>query len=101
MGEEPRQFRIMDEVETIKFREQTNTALLFIKESIEQIKNSVKDVKDGLWRKADSSAEKMEEHDDRLARIETSLGMMVKVMWVIVTCSVGMVMTAFYKLILK
>lgn len=108
MSEESRQYRASDEAETIKFREQTNSALKILEighkaihEVITGMNMSLNEFKVQLVQKVDVVQGKIEKHDDRLARIETSLGMMVKVAWVIVVASAGVVVAAFWKLVLK
>lgn len=106
--EESRAFRVSDEIETIKFREQTNGTLRVLEagqklvhDCIDRINMSLSEFKLGLGVRVDAMQEKISGHDTRLARIETSLDMIVKVTWVIATCSVGVICTAFYKLILR
>lgn len=94
MADEGRHYRLSDDASTIEFRAETKVTLESIKEDIKTLQSSFVEYKQGI-------GQRIENHQDRLARIETSLGIMVKIVWVIVTCSVGVVVAAFYRLILK
>lgn len=101
MSEDQRNFRATDMEETVKFRASTELSLKSIRECIDEIKQSFKDFKFGLGERVDKMDKKILEHDDRLARIETSLGMLVKASWIIASAAAGVVVLAFFKLILK
>lgn len=101
MGDENRPYRVSDEIETIRFREQIMSAIHVLQagqttmhDCIDRIQKSFIEYKQGI-------GARIENHQDRLTRIEVSLGIMVKVTWIFVTCSIGILGAAAYSLILK
>lgn len=93
---------------TIEFREQTKASFAALENDgktlhncFDDLKTSFDSFKNAIWDNMDDRKKEIAVHDVRLARIETSLGTLVKVMWVIVTCSAGLILTAGFRLILK
>lgn|SRR3990167_4288003 len=101
MPEEDRHFRQSDDVAMATFRTRVEGALDVLAQGqklshdcIDRVQTSFIEYKQGI-------GQRIENHQDRLARIETSLGIMIKVAWMIVGCTILTLGAAFYKLVIK
>jgi hypothetical protein len=65
-----------------------------VRQSVEEVKNGYTEFKDAMWGKVGS-------HQDRLTKIEGSLEILNKIVWAIAIISIGAILTAAFKKLLS
>src|SRR3990167_9840296 len=95
-NDESRQFRHNDEIASIEFREQTKSALSVLHDTIDRVEKSFSEFKIGLGKRIDDTSSTIKNHDDRLARMETSLRMLINVTWAIALASITIIVATFW-----
>lgn len=99
--EADREYRRTDDAATIEFRTYTKAALDSLEKGQNLLRDCFEKIQKVFLEDKKEIEERVDDHQDRLTKIETSLGIMVKVTWVIVGCSISVVVAEIYKIILK
>lgn len=99
--EEERDYRRTDDSATIEFRTSIKEALKSLNEKVDFLREYWGKVEKVFFDEKKEINEKLDNHQDRLARIETSLGSLVKVAWLLLGAAATIIVGALLRMILK
>ena len=92
---------LSEESKIIEFRTRVIEQLKTLHGSIEVINQSFIEYKLGIGKRLEHAEIELTGHDKRLLLVESSVANLLKVAWLIAMSSAGIIITAFWNLVLK
>jgi vacuolar-type H+-ATPase subunit D/Vma8 len=85
---------VSDDTSTLEFRALLSNKIDNLVTQVYSLERAVEHLKNGI-------GERVEKHADRLTSLETSVSILSKIAWVLFASSMGVVIAAFLKLVMK